>query len=67
MIISNDTTFYYAESIDALKWTTPIVLCTFETIAAYPTAVGLGDDPTRLMRSLSKKRFLTVTAALLLR
>src|SRR5580700_817932 len=45
MIISNDTTFYYAESIDALNWTTPTVLGTFDTIAAYPTAIGLGDDP----------------------
>lgn len=45
MIISNDTTFYYAESIDALNWTTPTVLGTFDTIAAYPTAVGLGDNP----------------------
>ena len=45
MIISNDTTFYYSESIDALRWTPPIVLGTFDTIAAYPTAVGLGDDP----------------------
>ena len=45
MIISNDTTFYYAESIDALNWTIPRVLGTFGPIAAYPTAVGLGDDP----------------------
>ena len=31
LIISNDTTFYYAESIDALNWTTPTVLGTFDT------------------------------------
>jgi hypothetical protein len=48
MIISNDTTFYYAESIDALNWTSPISLGDFDTIAAYPTAVGLGDDPHTL-------------------
>ena len=45
MIISNDTNFAYAESVDALNWTVPILLGNFETIAAYPTAVGLGDDP----------------------
>ena len=45
MIISNDTTFGYAESVDALHWTLPVLLGTFGPIAAYPTAVGLGDDP----------------------
>jgi hypothetical protein len=45
MIISNDTTFAYAESGDALNWTLPISLGNLETIAAYPTAVGLGGDP----------------------
>jgi hypothetical protein len=45
MIISNDTTFYYAESVDALTWTLPVSLGTFGPIAAYPTSVGLGDDP----------------------
>jgi hypothetical protein len=45
MIISNDTTFYYAESIDGLTWTPPTLLGTFGPIAAYPTAVGFGDDP----------------------
>jgi|HubBroStandDraft_6_1064221.scaffolds.fasta_scaffold49108_4 hypothetical protein len=45
MIISNDTTFYYAESIDGLSWTSPTVLGVFGPIAAYPTAVGFGDDP----------------------
>jgi len=45
MIISNDTTFGYAESVDALHWTLPVPLGTFGPIAAYPTAVGLGDDP----------------------
>jgi hypothetical protein len=51
MIISNDTTFYYAESVDALNWTQPKVLGNFDTIAAYPTAVGLGDDPHVLGRN----------------
>ncbi len=45
LIISNDTTFAYAESVDGLNWTTPILLGTYGPIAAYPTAVGLGDDP----------------------
>jgi hypothetical protein len=45
MIMDNDTTFYYAESVDALHWTLPASLGTFGPIAAYPTAVGLGDDP----------------------
>jgi hypothetical protein len=45
MIISNDTAFGYAESVDALHWTLPVPLGTFGPIAAYPTAVGLGDDP----------------------
>jgi hypothetical protein len=45
MIISNDTTFGYAESIDGLTWTVPALVGTFGPIAAYPTAVGLGDDP----------------------
>src|SRR5579863_2042608 len=48
MIISDDTNFAYAESPDGLKWTTPIVLGTYGPIAAYPTAVGLGDDPHTL-------------------
>jgi hypothetical protein len=45
MIISNDTNFAYAESPDGLSWTIPTLLGTFGPIAAYPTAVGLGDDP----------------------
>ena len=47
MIISNDTQFGYAESVDAIAihWSTPQLLGTFGPIAAYPTAVGLGDDP----------------------
>jgi hypothetical protein len=45
MIVSNDTTFYYAESLDALNWTPFTTLGVFGPIAAYPTAVGLGDDP----------------------
>jgi len=51
MIISNDTTFAYAESIDGLAWTVPISLGNFGPIAAYPTAVGLGDDPHILGKS----------------
>jgi hypothetical protein len=45
MLLSNDTQFAYAESIDALHWSTPELLGTFGPIAAYPTAVGLGSDP----------------------
>ena len=51
MIISNDTNFAYAESIDGLTWTVPTLLGNFDTIAAYPTAVGLGDDPHILGKS----------------
>lgn len=51
MIISDDTQFVYAESVDALTWTAPTLLGTFGPIAAYPTAVGLGDDPHILGRS----------------
>jgi hypothetical protein len=51
MIISNDTTFAYAESIDGLNWTLPTALGDFGTIAAYPTAVGLGNDPHLLGKS----------------
>jgi len=51
MIISNDTTFYYAESVDGLSWTDPAALGDFGTIAAYPTTVGLGDDPHVLGKS----------------
>jgi hypothetical protein len=45
MIISNDTTFAYSESLDGLHWTVPTALGDFGPIAAYPTAVGLGADP----------------------
>jgi hypothetical protein len=45
MIISNDTTFAYSESIDGLSWTIPVPLGEYGPIAAYPTAVGLSDDP----------------------
>jgi hypothetical protein len=49
MIIDNDTTFYYAESTDGLKWTSPISLGSFadgvKTLAPYSSAVGLDDDP----------------------
>jgi hypothetical protein len=51
MIISNDTTFAYAESLDGLKWTLPVPLGVYGPIAAYPTAVGLGDDPHVLGKS----------------
>ena len=51
MIISDDTDFAYAESIDGLTWTTPALLGTFGPIAAYPTAVGFGDDPHILGKS----------------
>jgi hypothetical protein len=51
MIISNDTNFAYAESTDALTWTVPTLLGTFGPIAAYPTAVGFGDDPHVLGKS----------------
>jgi hypothetical protein len=51
MIISDDTDFAYAESVDLLNWTLPITLGTFGPIAAYPTAVGLGDDPHILGQS----------------
>ena len=51
MIISNDTNFAYAESTDGLTWTVPTLLGNFDTIAAYPTAVGLGDDPHILGKS----------------
>jgi len=51
MIISDDTNFAYAESTDGLNWTIPVTLGTFGPIAAYPTAVGLGEDPHTLGRS----------------
>jgi len=51
MIISNDTNFAYAESVDGLTWTLPASLGTYGPIAAYPTAVGLGDDPHVLGKS----------------
>jgi hypothetical protein len=51
MLISNDTDFAYAESIDALNWTQPISVGRFGPVAAYPTAVGLGEDTQILGRS----------------
>jgi hypothetical protein len=51
MIVSDDTNFAYAESVDGLNWTLPVSLGTFGPIAAYPTAVGLGDDPRILGKS----------------
>ena len=55
MIIDNDTTFYYAESKDGLTWTEPTALGAFAdgvtTLAPYPRAVGLGDDPHILSKT----------------
>lgn len=51
LIISDDTNFAYAESADGLVWTLPVSLGTFGPIAAYPTAVGLGEDPHVLGKS----------------
>ena len=51
LIISDDTDFAYSESIDGLTWTIPTLLGTFGPIAAYPTAVGFGDDPHVLGKS----------------
>jgi hypothetical protein len=51
LIISDDTDFAYAESVDGLNWTLPVSIGTFGPIAAYPTAVGLGDDPHVLGKS----------------
>jgi hypothetical protein len=49
MIVDNDTSFYYAESVDGLSWTTPVSLGDYAdgvtTLAPYPRSVGLGDDP----------------------
>jgi hypothetical protein len=54
MIMSNDTEFYYAESVNGLNWTAPTTIGTYaggQFIAAYPTSVGLGDDPSILGKS----------------
>jgi len=51
LIISDDTDFAYSESTDGLTWTIPTLLGTFGPIAAYPTAVGFGDDPHVLGKS----------------
>ena len=55
MIMDNDTTFYYTESIDGLSWTTPVPLGTFadgvKTLAPYASSLGLGDDPSILGKS----------------
>jgi hypothetical protein len=51
LLISNDTDFAYAESIDGLHWTRPVSIGVFGPIAAYPTAVGTGDDPQVLGKS----------------
>jgi hypothetical protein len=55
IIMDNDTTFYYAESVDALTWTTPMLLGAYadgvNTLAPYVTSVGLGDDPSILEKT----------------
>ena len=55
MIMDNDTTFYYTESVDGLTWTTPIALGTYadgvKTLAPYASSIGLGDDPGILGKS----------------
>jgi hypothetical protein len=55
LIMDNDTTFYYAESEDGLTWTSPVSLGEYAdgvtTLAPYPRAVGLGDDPHILGKS----------------
>lgn len=51
LFISDDTDFAYTESADALHWTVPMDIGTFGPIAAYPTAVGLGNDPPSRDRS----------------
>lgn len=54
LLMSDDTSFAYAESVDGLIWTTPEIFGTYggnPSIAAYPSAVGLGDDPRVLGRS----------------
>jgi hypothetical protein len=51
MITSDDEHFAYAESIDGIHWTDLSLLATYEIIAAYPTSVGLGDDPSILGKS----------------
>ncbi|HEY6369537.1 MAG TPA: hypothetical protein VIX37_03090 [Candidatus Sulfotelmatobacter sp.] len=52
MIMDNDTTFYYAESLDGLTWTPPTSPGTFadgvKTLAPHSTLVGLGDNPNLL-------------------
>jgi hypothetical protein len=47
MIIGEGVLFAYAESLDGLKWTTPVLLKQFESsdINTYVMPVGLGDDP----------------------
>ena len=45
MLMSNDTEFADAESVDALSWTRPMSIGRLGPIAAYPTAVGFGADP----------------------
>ena len=50
LITSDDTNFAYAESVDGLSWTLPTLLGDFGhgDIAAHPTSVGFGDDPSIL-------------------
>jgi hypothetical protein len=55
MIMDNDTTFYYTESVDGLIWTLPIALGDYadgvNTLVPYASSVGLGDDPAILGKS----------------
>jgi hypothetical protein len=58
MITSDNTNFGYAESVDGLHWSTPIRLGSYgsekgstQTIAPYPTSVGLGENPSILGKS----------------
>jgi hypothetical protein len=55
MIMDNDTTFYYTESVDGLTWTSPIALGTYadgvKTLVPYASSIGLGDDPSILGKS----------------
>ena len=55
MITSDDVNFGYSESVDGLTWTLPTLVGVFadgvNTIAPYPTSVGLADDPRILGKS----------------
>ncbi len=55
MIMDNDTTFYYTESVDGLTWTSPIALGNYaegvNTLVPYASSIGLEDDPGILGKS----------------